>query len=599
MVNRMKGRIFVTLFALPFFAVGAWMLVSIGSLFHDAWRMQGWEPVPAKLIAAGYETLSGDDSDTYEAYARYRYRYRGHVYEGDRVGLAGGADNIGNYQVETGNRLSAMRARGEAVTAWVNPAAPAESIIDRDIRWGLVGFRSIFVFVFGGFGLGLLVYTWTSPKAKDPSLPQYRDAPWLLNDAWQTPEIRSGSRAAMWGAWAFAAFWNAISAVTPFIAWREVVDNQNYPALLALVFPLVGLGLLAWAVRRTLEWRRFGAAPVVLDPFPGSIGGHVGGTIDLAMPFDSTAKFHVTLTNLYSYVSGSGKNRSRKEDAKWRDELAAHAEPGARGTRLTFRFDVPGGLDESDAQQTGDSYYRWRLNLRGELRGTDIDRDYDLPVYATARQSRHLPERAMQRSRDERDALADGRVRDRVQILHAPMGKAMFYPMGRHLGANLMGLVFGGIFAAAGWFLIVKEGMTIFGGVFAGVGALVALGAFYMMTNSLEVSQDGTSVHTLRRWLGIPIRRKTMARSRFARFGKKTSMKSQSGGKHVIHCAITMLDHDGNQMVVGDGFRGESEARAAMRMIAAELGLRPESAGHGRPERGSPVFGEDVLTADS
>ena len=36
---------------------------------------------------------------------------------------------------------------------WVNPDAPGESIIDRDIRWGLVGFKSIFLFVFGGVGL--------------------------------------------------------------------------------------------------------------------------------------------------------------------------------------------------------------------------------------------------------------------------------------------------------------------------------------------------------------------------------------------------------------------------------------------------------------
>ena len=593
----MKGRIFATLFALPFFGIGAWMLVSIGSMFHDAWRMQGWEPVAAQLIAAGYETHSGDDSDTYEAYARYSYRYRGQLHEGDRVGLASGADNIGNYQVETGNRLGAMRSRGEPVTAWVNPEAPADSIIDRDIRWGLVGFKSIFVLVFGGFGLGLLVYTWIRPKAKDPSLAHYQDAPWLLNDAWQTAEIRSGSRAAMWGAWAFAAFWNAISAITPFIAYREVVENQNYLALIALVFPLVGIGLLTWAVRRTLEWRRFGPAPVVLDPFPGSIGGHVGGTIDLALPFDSTAKFHVTLTNLYSYVSGSGKNRSRKEDAKWQDELVAHAEPGGKGTRLTFRFDVPGGLDESDAQQEGDSYYRWRFNLRAELPGTDVDRDYDIPVYATARHSRSLPERAMRRSHDERDALADSRVRSRVQITHGPLGKSMFYPMGRYPGANLAGLVIGGIFAAAGWFLVVHEGQTIFGSIFGGVGMLVALGAFYMMTNSLEVWQDGTSVNTVRRCLGIPVSRKSMARSHFAGFTKKTAMKTQSGGKHVIYYAVNMLDHDGNKMLVGEGFRGESEAQAAMRMIAAELGLRFEP-GSGQTEPDSGAFDEDVLTAD-
>ncbi len=83
----MKGRLFMTLFALPFFGVGVWMLLSVGTTFHDAWRMQGWEPVAAQLEAAGYETHSGDDSDTYEAYAQYSYQYRGQHYFGDRVGL--------------------------------------------------------------------------------------------------------------------------------------------------------------------------------------------------------------------------------------------------------------------------------------------------------------------------------------------------------------------------------------------------------------------------------------------------------------------------------------------------------------------------------
>lgn len=591
----MKGRIFVTLFALPFFGVGVWMFVSIGATFHDAWTMQRWEPVQGQLIAAGYDTHSGDDSDTYEAYAHYSYRYRGQDYEGSRVTLAGGADNIGDYQTDLGNRLAAMRSRGESVTVWVNPGAPAESIIDRDVRWGLVGFKSIFLFVFGGVGLGLLVFTWTRPGAKDATLLQYREAPWLLNDAWQTPEIRSGSRAAMWGAWVFAALWNAISAVTPFVAYEEVVENQNYLALVALVFPLVGLGLLAWALRRTFEWRRFGPAPVTLDPFPGSIGGHVGGTVDLELPYDAAARFHLTLSNLYSYMSGSGKNRSRREEARWQDELVAHAEPGSRGTRLSFRFDVPDGLDESDAAQDGDSYFRWRLNLRAELPGADLDRDYDIPVYATARQSRHLEERTVQRGRDEQDALAAARVRDRIRIEHGPLGKSMFYPMGRYLAANLVGLLVGTVFAGAGWFLIVKEGHTLFGSVFGGVGALVALGAFYLVTNSLEVTQDGTSVNTVRRWLGIPVGRKRMGRSGFARFRKKSSMKTQSGGRHVIYYAVEMLDDHGNAMVVGEGFRGESEVRAAMRIIAAELGLRVQ------PDRNpeSHVYGEDVLTADS
>jgi hypothetical protein len=153
------------------------------------------------------------------------------------------------------------------------------------------------------------------------------------------------------------------------------------------------------------------------------------------------------------------------------------------------------------------------------------------------------------------------------------------------------------VFAGAGWFLVVQEGQTIFGSIFGGVGALVALVAFYMMTNSLEVSQDGTSVHAVRRWLGIPVSRKSMLRSGFARFRKKSSMRTQSGGKHVIYYAINMVDHHGNKMVVGEGFRGESEVKAAMRLIAQELGLRVERNRDRRPA-GTALFDEDVLTAD-
>jgi len=590
-----KGRILVTIFALPFFGVGVWMLWSVGSTLSDAWHMRQWVPVDARLSDAGYETHAGDDSDTYEAYASYTYNYSGSEYRSDRVAIAHGADNVGDYQRDLGNRLAAQLARGQPVTVWVDPQAPGDAVVDRTIRWGLIGFKSIFLLVFGGVGLGLLIYTWTAAKPKDAGLPQYRDAPWLLNDAWQTPSVRSQSNSAMWGAWFFAALWNAISAVTPFIAWREIVDNGNYLALLILLFPLVGIGLLAWAIRRTLEWRRFGPAPVTLDPFPGAIGGHVGGTIELTLPYDSSATFRVTLTGLHSYVSGSGKNRSRREVAEWQDELVAHAEPGARGTRLTFRFNVPDGLEAADATRASDSYYLWRLNLRAALPGIDVDRDYDIPVYATGELSQQLSDRAAREGRDAQDALADARVRQLVQVRHQPMGKSLLYPMGRHFGTSLAGILFGAVFAAAGWFLVMHEGHTVFGSIFGGVGALIAVTAFYMVTSSLEVSQDGATIHAVSRWLALPVSRKDMRREDFRQFEKKSSLKSQSGGRHRIYYAIDMVDHAGNRMRIGEGFQGESEARAAMRFLADELGLRRDEP---RRDPAHTGFGADVLLGD-
>lgn len=592
----MKGRIFTSLFALPFAGVGVWMLWSISSTLIDAYEMRDWLPAEAQVLSAGYTTSSGDDSDTYEAYAQYRYYWNGQTFTGERVSVSGGGDNIGDYQTETGNRLSAAQRSGQPITIYVNPEQPFEAIVNRDIRWSMIGFKSIFVLVFGGVGFGLLVAAFLAPKAKDAALPQYASQPWLLNEKWQTETIRSDSKAAMWGAWVFAAFWNLISAPLPFLLFDEVTNKQNYIALVGLLFPLVGIGLLWWAISRTLEWRRFGAAPFRMDPFPGAIGGHVGGAIDLNLPFDPQARFQLTLTNLYSYESGSGKNRSRKENAKWQDRLVAHAEPSSTGTRLTFRFDVPDELDESDAQQDGKSYHLWRLNLTADLAGPDIDRDYEIPVYATGAESRWVSAHAARNARSEQDRIDDAAVIKAVDIRSGAGGREIVYPMGRKLGAALVGFIIGGVFASVGGFLIVSEGRILFGGVFGFVGSIVAIASLYMALNSLEVSQDGRSIRTVRRLLGIPIKRHSMHRDNFVRFSRSSSMQSRSGSKHVVYYSIKAVDRQGREMTIGEGFKGDNEADAAIRMLSRELRLHPEEPAAAGELQGAD---EDVLAADS
>ena len=568
----MKGRIIGSLFALPFFGVGVWMLWSVSSTLYDAYQMQDWVQVEARLSSAGYRTHSGEDSDTYEAYATYSYAYQGQRYTGRRVSLAEGADNIGDYQRDIGRNLSRAQASGEAILVYVDADNPADSIIDRGVRWGLIGFKSIFLFVFGGVGLGLLILIWRAPKEKDKADPRYADQPWLLNDDWQSETIRSNSKASMYGVWAFAAFWNLISAPLPFLLYDEVVNKKNYIALVGLLFTAVGIWLLVWAVRVSLEWKRFGPTPVTLDPFPGSIGGHVGGTIDIGVPFDAVNEFELTLTNVHHYYSGSGKNRDRREKAKWQDAMIAHAEPGGRGTRLTFRFDVPEGLDESDADQD-DSYHEWRLALKAELDGTDIDRNYSLPVYATATQSRHLSSLAVERSREKQASASDKAILEIIKLVHDAGGRRMIYPAGRYLGSSLGAIIVGAVFAAVGWWIVTHEGRMVFGSIFGGIGALIALVALYIASNSLEVSHDGMQIRTVRRVFGIPVKRSFMRRDAFVKFTQDSSFQTQGGGKHVIYYSIYANDAEGDKIVVGEGFKGESEARAAMRLIGKELGL--------------------------
>jgi hypothetical protein len=309
-----------------------------------------------------------------------------------------------------------------------------------------------------------------------------------------------------------------------------------------------------------------------LDPYPGYIGGHVGGNIDLKWPFDAGQQFSLTLTCIHSYESGSGEDRTRRERPLWQDHLVAQTEPSARGTRLAFRFDVPDGYAESGVEKNS-SYTIWRLSLRGDLPGTDLDRDYELPVFATATQSRSLPDVAVRKSRDMQRSADDSTVRQRANLKSTATGKRLFYPLGRHVGSAISGCVVGGAFIAVGWFLIVEAGHTVFGGVFGGIGGLIAAACLYMTLNSLEVVASDGAIVTVRRVLGIPVSQKRMLRSAFSHFKKVSSLRTQTGNQHTIYYSIHALDHDGRPLIVGEGFRGETEANAATRLLQSEFGL--------------------------
>ncbi|NOR37246.1 MAG: DUF3592 domain-containing protein, partial [Woeseiaceae bacterium] len=155
----MKGKIVMSIFALPFFGTGVWMLWSVSNVFVEAFQTEGWVQVEARLLSGGYTSHRGDDTYTYEAYARYTYDIQGQTFVADRVGLSSGSDNIGRYQQEMGNNLSRAHTGGESILVYVDPNDPSQAIIDRGVRWGMVGFKSIFLFVFGGVGLGLLIFT--------------------------------------------------------------------------------------------------------------------------------------------------------------------------------------------------------------------------------------------------------------------------------------------------------------------------------------------------------------------------------------------------------------------------------------------------------
>jgi len=571
--SRGSGRLLVV-FGLVFLLVGAGFGVfGLGASVLDWARMRSWAPAPAEVLAANLERHRSDKSTTYRATATYRYQFQGRSYTSGRVGIGTSADNLGDWHQRQHQRLSDALRRHAPVTVWVNPSDPTEAVANRDLRWGLLGFELIFVVVFGGFG-GAIV--WFGMRRSRPR-PAGVD-PWLANPAWAQNRIRSDARTGMWVAWGFALIWNALSAPVVFIIPGELAKG-NAPAWVMALFPLVGAGLLLYALRHTLQWRRFGLTPLTLTPFPGSLGGQVAGGLDLRLPFRPGLRAHCTLSCLHVYTTGSGKSRRTHERALWQDQQLAHVEPGSRGTRLSFDFRTPPGLPASE-DPSGD-YHKWTLQVEAQLPGVDLARSYTIPVFDTGEASEAGRAPPPQQAMPVASLPADI-----VRIRPAAEGTQFFYPLFRSLSVSMGLLAMGALFTGAGAFLFRmrhdQHMPFFFPYVFGGVGALLLLGGLYSLGNSLTVNASRRGASIRRRVFGLTMER-FVAREDVEALESTVGWQTSSGGRTRARYRLKLRDIDGRRITVGDSLPGASAAEAVMAQMRDALGLEAPVSGASAP----------------
>lgn len=563
MLTHIKKNWPLFLFALPFAGVGVGvLLLSVLPSLMEWQSMKSWREVDAHLLQAELTVNRSDDSNTYEARARYRYSFAGLDYESKRVAITSGSDNVGDFQERLGARLTSAYKKQHTVTAWVNPENPTQAILNRDMRWGLLWFKMIFVLVFGGVGCGLIAWVFLG-RAGEIHHPECATKPWLVQPEWASEKISGNAKTAVWGVWGFALLWNAISSFLWFVIPSELAKG-NYVIMVAILFPLVGLGLLYWAISTTLEWRRFGALALHLDPYPGSIGGQVGGQVDIPLAYSSAYQFPVTLACAHSYMSGSGKDRSRKESIKWQAQGFAYAEASATGTRLNFRFDVPEKL--SPSEPASDNYHRWRLIIKASLPGIDLNRQFDIPVYPTAEKSQHL----LQDSGNHPHAIEyrNNLLEAVLDMRQVQGGVEIYYPMFRHAGMKLGWMLFGIIFGGVGIGISYGDAPGFMVIIFTLIGIIIFLVCLYSLFSSLRVRLDQEGLWTRRQLFGVIVSKQHYQRTDIKLLTLKQSYSMQSGSEHVEVFSIKAHTNTGKKITIGESLKGRETALQALEAIS-------------------------------
>src|SRR5262245_29350157 len=113
--------------------------------------------------------------------------------------------------------------------------------------WAHAGFYAIFALTFGGVGFGGFAAVLAGRKklaAQEALKAAHVGEPWLWREDWAARRADDATRQTVWFSWAFAALWNLISFPSAFLAVRASIQKGEHAALIALLFPIIGVGLL-------------------------------------------------------------------------------------------------------------------------------------------------------------------------------------------------------------------------------------------------------------------------------------------------------------------------------------------------------------------
>jgi hypothetical protein len=281
------------------------------------------------------------------------------------------------------------------------------------------------------------------------------EKPWLKRAEWTTGRIASGSRKSVLLLWIFVVIWCGISGMITLAMVPPELRRGNHAALIALVFPLIGIAMLFYAVNTTLAWRKFGQSIFEMAALPAGTGGTLEGQIQVRTKLRPEHGLHLRLSCLRRTTTGSGKSRHTTERILWQDEKWLRPElPQAdlNATGIPVYFKLPGDLPES-AIASGDGVH-WRLEVAAKLRGPNFHATFTVPVFKLTEppEISDDPTAQYQMSLDE----VRQQVHSKIQVNVMAEGKEFIFPAARNpsvaAAVTVMWLVFTSVVAVLLWY---------------------------------------------------------------------------------------------------------------------------------------------------
>ena len=431
--------------------------------------------------------------------------------------------------------------------------------------WTQAGFLAVFALTFGGVGIGGIAAVLNGRGRIEDALARearHPAAPWLWREDWAARRVTDSSRSAMWGAWAFTALWNLISIPSAVLAVQDALEKGNRLALIALLFPLVGLGLLVWALRATARYRRYGVSTLELAEVPAPVGHALEGLVRTPRELRPADGFQVTLSCIRRATRGSGKNRSTSETTLWQETRRVPA----TGVGVPIAFPIPADAVPSDPARGGDRVV-WRLDVSAEVPGVDYASSFEVPVFRTAASDEpRTPAESAVASAYAVQADYRQPSASRIAVTTTRRGTEIYYPRGRNPGFALGLTAFGALWGGAVWLTVALHAPLIFPIVFGSFGLLLAVAVLDAWLTVTRVTVGDGRVSVANGWLGAN-REKSLPTAEVA--DVTTKIGAQAGTR--MYYDVMLVTTGGKRVAAGRGIRDKREAEWLAATIKAAL----------------------------
>jgi hypothetical protein len=316
---------------------------------------------------------------------------------------------------------------------------------------------TLFGVIFSSVGfLIMFAAIWGRKKQKQEAAinTRFPGQPWMVRSDWAAGKIKATSVSPIFFylLWSFLAL--AISAPI-IIQFPKEWQKGNHAILIALIFPVVAIYLIAYSLFAWRARQRFGDCFFEPAQTPTPVGGVLEGMIQTGKPIRLEHDLHLKISCIRRVVTGSGKNSNTSESILWQNEKVYTAQAslpstGPEQSGIPVHFKLP--ADQPECYIQGSETIFWRLEAISKMRGPGFHVAFEVPVFKVAGAAvsesdtdEPDPTTALQAPIEEirRDENS------RIKVNDGPNGREFYFPAARNIGPGIMvtiiALIFDGV----------------------------------------------------------------------------------------------------------------------------------------------------------